>query len=372
MKTSTNFLCLLIILLINFVESNNSACNSNLYGTGVCTHYKYCNFLSEKLRNKEIQLKDVVYCGSYSLVCCPSSAPSSPENFVPQELKVKLRISEEKCIEYAESTKQINYVSQSLLSTKPIKVVVDKCNHKSVPLVVGGTEAQSHEFPHHAVLGRGKESSIEWSCGGSLVSPQFILTAAHCAPVATFVKIGINSLSRSNDQKLYRVIQKIVHPKYNSGLISNDIALLKLNQNVELNENVHPICLPTKQFDEPKAIATGFGKTSFYDTISNKLLKVTLEKFSIRECQETFDDKTIDDKSMLCYGHRTEAKDTCDGDSGGPLQVSNGDQVKCTYMQIGIVSFGSRYCGSEGVPAIYVNVFNYIDWIEQVVWKNGS
>lgn len=129
--------------------------------------------------------------------------------------------------------------------------------------------------------------------------------------LAKFVKIGILSLSQSNDQIIYKVIQKIVHPDYDRTKTSSDIALLKLNRNVNFNENVHPICLPTKQFDEPKAIVTGFGQTGFFDAISDKLLKVTIEKFNNSECQDFYTDRSIDEKTMLCYGHHEEMKDSC-------------------------------------------------------------
>lgn len=89
---------------------------------------------------------------------------------------------------------EIVYLSSPITNAQPTKVVVDKCNHKSVSLITGkindfkkiknydfriftgGTEANPHEFPHHAVLGRGEENAIDWVCGGSLISPRFILT----------------------------------------------------------------------------------------------------------------------------------------------------------------------------------------------------
>ena len=78
------------------------------------------------------------------------------------------------------------------------------------------------------------------------------------------------------------------------------------------------------------------------------------------------------------------------GDSGGPVQISNDHEVRCTYKQVGIVSFGAKSCGKVGFPGmyyywnlinqalnhflilkgIYVNVYNYIDWIEGIVWEN--
>ncbi|KAL7042173.1 hypothetical protein ACKWTF_001046 [Chironomus riparius] len=367
MITLKNYLLLSTFLLTISVKSESlvgSECRFRTNHQGICKDYKNCKDLIDKLRSHQIEFKDVVFCDSYGLVCCPLIDNNNPELSPPQEIAFKRRISDEKCKEYAESTKQVSYLAS------PILGAFQSCHRQMQPQICG-TEAKPHEFPHQAVLGQGKEDSIDWVCGGSLISPQFVLTAAHCVPYANFVKIGINSLSQSSDQKLYKVVQKIVHPDYDKTITNNDIALLRLNQNVEFNEYVHPICLPTKQYDEPKAIVSGFGKTSFYDPISDKLLKVTVDKFSNFKCKELYDERPIYEKTMLCYGHYNETKDSCEGDSGGPLQVSNQHQVSCTYMQIGIVSFGPRLCGSKGVPGVYVNVFNYIDWIENVVWKDG-
>lgn len=58
--------------------------------------------------------------------------------------------------------------------------------------------------------------------------------------------------------------------------------------------------------------------------------------------------------------------------TGGPLQVYNDKEVKCTYTQIGIVSFGLRQCGTVGMPGVYVNVYHYLDWIEGIVWRGEN
>jgi len=111
---------------------------------------------------------------------------------------------------------------------------------------------------------------------------------------------------------IYRVDRKITHPMFSRLTREGDIGLLKLNDTVVFTKYIYPICLPTKQPDNSKAIATGFGTTGFSKIKSDHLLKVSLDMFSHNECQETFDDITYYSTSMLCYGHRTEEKDACD------------------------------------------------------------
>uniref|UniRef100_A0A1B0DLB7 Uncharacterized protein n=2 Tax=Phlebotomus papatasi TaxID=29031 RepID=A0A1B0DLB7_PHLPP len=101
----------------------------------------------------------------------------------------------------------------------------------------------------------------------------------------------------------------------------------------------------------------------------------TLELFTHQECNKSFEfninrklSKGIVDESQLCAGSHSEEKDTCEGDSGGPLQIYN-NNVYCMYNIIGVTSFG-KGCGSVGQPGVYTRISNYLDWIEEVTWPN--
>lgn len=112
--------------------------------------------------------------------------------------------------------------------------------------------------------------------------------------------------------KLVGVLEIFQHPNYNSKTLNEDLGLLKLNETVLLNEFILPICLPKKSHDDYKAIVSGFGKTGYMQTGSDKVLKVTLEKFTQPECQQKFGTSvTITNNTMICYGHHTERKDSC-------------------------------------------------------------
>ncbi|KAF9810214.1 hypothetical protein SFRURICE_019501 [Spodoptera frugiperda] len=102
---------------------------------------------------------------------------------------------------------------------------------------------------------------------------------------------------------------------------------------------------------------------------------VSLQKFTDELCQKNFPPhrllkKGYNAETQLCYGDPDEPKDTCEGDSGGPLQVTS-YLSKCLYSIIGVTSFG-RACGYAGDAGMYTRVFHYVPWIESVVWPARS
>lgn len=117
------------------------------------------------------------------------------------------------------------------------------------------------------------------------------------------------------------IIERKKHPQYNSKSVDYDIALFKLDRDVEFNQYVLPICLPQIDEDPEKAIATGWGREAFAAGKSDNLMKVTLDLFTQPDCQAKYPREGkvkngIDYATKLCAGSKTLKRDTCDGDSG--------------------------------------------------------
>lgn len=243
-------------------------------------------------------------------------------------------------------------------------------------------ESEYGEFPWMvAVLSEDKvmDSTLNvYECGGSLIAPNVVLTAAHCvsskAKEVYVVRAGEWDTQTKNE--LYphqdrRVREIIVHERYNKGSLANDVALLILDQPFDLAENIQPVCLPPKntKFDGSQCFASGWGKNIFgkegkYQVI---LKKVQLPVVGHEQCQNAFRKTRLGirfrlDQSFICAGG-VVGQDTCRGDGGSPL-VCPIPSAPTNYYQAGIVAWGIG-CGEEGIPGAYVNVALFRDWIDQ-------
>lgn len=255
--------------------------------------------------------------------------------------------------------------------------------------IIDGEEAEDGEFPFMAALGYDNEEigvGYDYRCGASLISENFLLTAAHCIPKQSrpvVALLGTTRLNQSDSPGIEIKIKEFYpHPEYRSSRNYHDIALIELESRIDPNEpSVSPICLYGNTNDLPETTvltAEGFGITDVDRQLrSPVLMKVNLTTVALEKCNQTFaDNNLIKHNRKLPQGiintqycatgrENTVSKqigDTCQGDSGGPIQIVQDDKFKL----IGVTSFGNG-CGSN-TPSVYTRVSRYIDWIESVVW----
>ncbi|KAH8363706.1 hypothetical protein KR200_005249, partial [Drosophila serrata] len=220
-----------------------------------------------------------------------------------------------------------------------------------------GNRAQPGTTPWMAAV----SNQYEFLCGGTLITKNFVLTAAHCIDGQNqlFVKLGIydRSCTRQScsDVEIYNINRAFIHAEFNPNQYSNDIGLLKLEGEVQYTDHIRPICLIMDNSINVKNItlftAFGWGETQT-GRKSQILRTVSLFRRVSEECHYGYM-LPITEK-QICAG--SAIGDTCRGDSGGPLATIVGDR----YVQVGMVSYGTRMCNASG---IYTNVASYHDWI---------
>lgn len=244
-------------------------------------------------------------------------------------------------------------------------------------LAIGNGLAAEKEFPHAALIGfENSKDDSDYLCSGILISKRHILTVANCVydrefKKAKFVKLGDVKRNEPNaNTYTYEIIERMKHPNFTSKSIDHNIALFKLDKDVEFNDYVKPACLPNDN-EEPKlAFVAGWGQTEFGGDLSKNLKKISMEIFDQEECQIVYTDaKTrngIDYETKICYGsHTTSGIDTCGGDIGSGLLSIPSTNNTCSWNLVGITTYGLSVCGIIGIPGIYTRVWPYKEWIEE-------
>ncbi|XP_013881734.1 serine protease 27 [Austrofundulus limnaeus] len=239
------------------------------------------------------------------------------------------------------------------------------CGKATATRIIGGTDAKPGSWPWQIAL---KESDF-FFCGGSVITNEWILTAAHCFQNYDLSKItvhlGVNNLTGPNPNEVIRMIsQVVVHPAYNNVNFDNDMCLLKLSAPVNFTKSISPVCLASQGSTFYSGLSiwvTGFGVTST-GSISNTLQELNVPIVGNNECTCYLQDFSGITGNMMCAGDLAGGKDSCQGDSGGPLVAL----LDNTWVQAGVVSFGDR-CALPLRPGVYARVSEYQDWISATV-----
>ena len=236
------------------------------------------------------------------------------------------------------------------------------------PKIIGGHAASEGEYPWMvALVTAGEESNYDGLyCGGSLIHPRWVLTAAHCVigsrPEDIEIVVGATDLENSPSAQRIAVSEIVISPNYNDYNLDSDFALLRLAE--PANAALGPIPLiDDSALANPgvQAIITGWGDTTNGEgeyPAHLQEVEVPIVDLAVANASDAYLGTLTE--NMLAAGLAAGGKDSCSGDSGGPLLVPS--PIAPGFMQAGIVSFGDE-CAVAGVYGIYTRVGNFRSFI---------
>nr|P19799.1 RecName: Full=Trypsin; Flags: Precursor [Xenopus laevis]CAA37538.1 unnamed protein product [Xenopus laevis] len=223
--------------------------------------------------------------------------------------------------------------------------------------IIGGATCAKSSVPYIVSLNSGYHF-----CGGSLITNQWVVSAAHCYKASIQVRLGEHNIALSEGTEQFISSSKVIrHSGYNSYTLDNDIMLIKLSSPASLNAAVNTVPLPSGcSAAGTSCLISGWGNTLSNGSNYPDLLQcLNAPILTNAQCNSAYPGEIT--ANMICVGYMEGGKDSCQGDSGGP--------VVCNGQLQGVVSWGYG-CAMRNYPGVYTKVCNYNAWIQNTIAAN--
>ncbi|XP_058517308.1 enteropeptidase [Ochotona princeps] len=236
------------------------------------------------------------------------------------------------------------------------------------PRIVGGTDAREGAWPWVVAL----SYNGQLLCGASLVSNDWLVTAAHCVygrnmePTRWTAILGLHMTSNQTSPHVVtqRIDEIVISPHYNERANDADIAMMHLEVQVNYTDYIQPICLPEENQIFPpgkNCSIAGWGRLLYQGVTADILQEAVVPLVSNEKCQQQMPEYNITE-NMMCAGYEEGGVDTCQGDSGGPLMCQENNR----WFLVGVTSFGYQ-CAQPNRPGVYVRATRFTEWIQSLL-----
>jgi trypsin len=226
--------------------------------------------------------------------------------------------------------------------------------------IIGGDDADKGEYGYTVSL----EDDFGHFCGGTLIRPDIVMSAAHCGGGSMSVRVGAHDISR-DEGKVIKVTKQIIHNQYDPDSTNYDFMLLKLAEPVPDGTPIARLHNRDDLQDNDSVYVIGWGNMNVNGFKPAKVLQhVEVKYIPNNECNrnQAYDGKITN--AMLCAGEDNGGEDACQGDSGGPLVRKDGND----HTLVGVVSWGYG-CASAQFPGVYSRITEVSGWINDQIQK---